>query len=151
MGEAAEYCKLHNDEISQKINSLAEAFVNNITKIGGVSVYIERPKAKLVSLMVDGVDAASLVMALSNAGVAVSSGAACSSHNVQPSHVLTAAGRTKEEAASTVRVSFSEENSFDEIREACSIFEEQIQLLRKTGASYEQGQTNEARESSIFS
>ena len=28
MGEAAEYCKLHNDEISQKINSLAEAFVN---------------------------------------------------------------------------------------------------------------------------
>ena len=54
---------------------------------------------------VAGLGAETQLMALDLAGVAVSSGAACSSGKVQPSHVLTAMGATAEEAGSAIRVS----------------------------------------------
>ncbi|MEQ8354168.1 MAG: cysteine desulfurase family protein [Kiloniellaceae bacterium] len=54
---------------------------------------------------VAGLPAETQLMALDLAGVAVSSGAACSSGKIQPSHVLTAMGATAEEAASAIRVS----------------------------------------------
>ncbi len=54
---------------------------------------------------VAGLPAETQLMALDLAGVAVSSGAACSSGKVQPSHVLTAMGATASEAASAIRVS----------------------------------------------
>lgn len=53
-----------------------------------------------------GLPAETQVMALDLAGVAVSSGAACSSGKVAPSHVLTAMGASVEQAASALRVSF---------------------------------------------
>lgn len=54
---------------------------------------------------VAGLAAETQLMALDLAGVAVSSGAACSSGKVQPSHVLTAMGATPEEAGAAIRVS----------------------------------------------
>ncbi len=54
---------------------------------------------------VAGLAAETQLMALDLAGVAVSSGAACSSGKVQPSHVLTAMGASAQEAASAIRVS----------------------------------------------
>jgi cysteine desulfurase len=54
---------------------------------------------------VAGLAAETQIMALDLAGVAVSSGAACSSGKVQPSHVLTAMGASPEEAGSAIRVS----------------------------------------------
>ncbi len=58
------------------------------------------------------------VMALDLAGIAVSSGSACSSGKVKPSHVLTAMGANEEEAASTLRVSLG----WDTTEEAVDAF-----------------------------
>jgi cysteine desulfurase len=52
-----------------------------------------------------GLPAETQLMALDLAGVAVSSGAACSSGKVQPSHVLAAMGASAEEAGAAIRVS----------------------------------------------
>lgn len=56
-------------------------------------------------VLVPGRSAESLVIALDLAGIAVSSGSACSSGKVAPSHVLRAMGRAPEAAASAVRIS----------------------------------------------
>jgi cysteine desulfurase len=61
------------------------------------------PNTSCVALA--GLAAETQLMALDLAGVAVSSGAACSSGKVQPSHVLTAMGASTAEAASAIRVS----------------------------------------------
>jgi cysteine desulfurase len=61
------------------------------------------PNTSCVAL--PGLSAETQLMALDLAGVAVSSGAACSSGKVQPSHVLTAMGASPEEAGSAIRVS----------------------------------------------
>ncbi len=55
------------------------------------------------------------LMALDLAGVAVSSGAACSSGKVQPSHVLTAMGASAQEAASAIRVSLGWNSSAEDV------------------------------------
>lgn len=63
-------------------------------------------EGKVLSISVRGVDSETLVMALSDRGVCISSGSACTEHNQEPSHVLKAIGLSDEEARSTVRVSF---------------------------------------------
>ena len=61
--------------------------------------------AHILNMSVPGTDSESLLMALDLAGVACSSGSACQSGNVDPSHVLTALGVPRELAAGAVRMS----------------------------------------------
>jgi cysteine desulfurase len=61
------------------------------------------------------VSAETLLIALDAAGFAVSTGSACSSGSVEPSHVLLAMGRTNPEARSSVRFSFSRYNTVEEV------------------------------------
>lgn len=68
-----------------------------------------------------GADAESLVMALDLEGVAVSTGSACSSGRVEPSHVLLAMGVSVEDARSSVRFSLSNTTSGSEIDRAAEI------------------------------
>ena len=63
---------------------------------------------------------------LSDNSICVSTGSACSSHNLKPSRVLTALGLSKCQINSTIRISFSEQNSRSEIDELVSV----IRMLR---------------------
>jgi len=71
------------------------------------------PNTSCVALA--GLSAETQLMALDLAGVAVSSGSACSSGKVQPSHVLTAMGAAPEEAAAAIRVSLGWASRRDDI------------------------------------
>jgi cysteine desulfurase len=69
----------------------------------------------------EGIEGEPLVIALDLKGFAVSSGAACSSGAVEPSHVLTAIGLSKEDARSCLRISlgrFNDESQVDALIEA---------------------------------
>jgi cysteine desulfurase len=63
----------------------------------------------------DGIEGEAIVIALDLRGYAVSSGSACSSGAVEPSHVLLAMGLTPEEARSSVRFSLGPENTESEV------------------------------------
>jgi cysteine desulfurase len=67
------------------------------------------------NLLFRGVSGEALVIALDMKGIAVSSGSACSSGSVEPSHVLLAIGRTRDEARSSVRFSMGRYNAPEEI------------------------------------
>ena len=64
-----------------------------------------------VMLAVPGIDGPSLLMNLDQAGIAVSSGSACTAGNTEPSHVLVALGFPAALARNAVRVSFGQANS----------------------------------------
>ncbi len=70
-----------------------------------------------------------LLLALDAAGVAVSSGSACTSGTAKPSHVLLALGKTEHEARASVRVSFSKFNTIEEVREAATRFADVLKRL----------------------
>lgn len=78
------------------------------TQISGTYINGESAKriANTTNLSFDGVTGEGLIMALDLAGFSVSSGSACSSGVLEPSHVLLAMGRTKAQATAAVRVSF---------------------------------------------
>jgi cysteine desulfurase len=67
------------------------------------------------SVRFPGIAAETLVIALDRQGMAVSTGSACSSGSVEPSHVLLAMGKTRAEARSSVRFSFGRYNTLGEI------------------------------------
>ncbi len=62
-----------------------------------------------------GVKASVLLTRLDFLGIAVSAGSACTAGSLEPSHVLMAMGLSEEDAASSVRFSFGEENTLEEI------------------------------------
>lgn len=70
-----------------------------------------------------------LLLALDAAGIAVSSGSACTSGTAKPSHVLLALGKSEHEARASVRVSFSKFNTEEEIRDAAGRFADVLKRL----------------------
>lgn len=74
--------------------------------------------SKVVSFRVDGTDAQSVVLALSNEGIYVSVGSACHGAGTKSSRVLRAIGLTDEQAHNTIRVSLSDKNTVDDIEQA---------------------------------
>lgn len=69
----------------------------------------------IATFLFEGVDAETLLFALDMAGVAASSGAACSSGSLEPSHVLLALGLGRKEARSALRLSWGPTTSVDEV------------------------------------
>jgi cysteine desulfurase len=67
------------------------------------------------NLLFPGLSAEAFVIALDMKGIAVSSGSACSSGSIEPSHVLLAMGRSREEARSSVRFSFGRYNTREDV------------------------------------
>lgn len=104
-------------------------------KLNGLLPTDPEDHSKIISLTFDGVDAQSLVLLADAKGVCISAGSACNSHSTESSKVLRAIGLTDEEAHSTVRVSFSKFNTWDEaVRAADVIFDAAKQLK---GSGYE--------------
>lgn len=85
---------------------------------------------KTINLRMDGVDGETLLLMLDGKGVCVSAGSACRSHEAEPSHVLSAMGLSKDEARSSIRISFSKKNTADEAVRAAQILAECISALR---------------------
>ena len=87
------------------------------------------------NLLFRGVSGEALVIALDLKGIAVSTGSACSSGSVEPSHVLLAMGRTEEEARSSVRFSFGRYTTADDVRVLIDAVTDCITRLRTTARS----------------
>ncbi len=83
---------------------------------------------------VPGLDGETLLMSLDQAGLAVSSGSACGTGDVEPSHVLLAMGVDAELARSAVRVSTGKDTSRDELNHFVKCLKEQIRVLQSFGA-----------------
>jgi cysteine desulfurase len=71
--------------------------------------------ANTINLSFEGIEGDSLVMALDLAGFSVSSGSACSSGVLEPSHVLMAMGKTKTQAMAALRVSLADEMPWESL------------------------------------
>ncbi|MFO1184271.1 MAG: cysteine desulfurase family protein [Bauldia sp.] len=83
---------------------------------------------------VPGLSGETLVMAFDLAGAAVSSGAACSSGKVGPSHVLAAMGAEKTATRSAVRISFGWETSAEDLHRFSQLWRQVVSQIRKNGA-----------------
>jgi cysteine desulfurase len=79
----------------------------------------------------DGIEGEALVIALDLKGLAVSTGAACSSGAIEPSHVLTAMGLRIDRAKASIRFSFGKQNSVEDVDFALQVIPETVARLRQ--------------------
>ncbi len=84
----------------------------------------------------DGIEGEALVIALDLKGLAVSTGAACSSGAIEPSHVLTAMGLYPDQAKSSIRFSLGKQNTADDIDFALGLIPETVARLRELSPTW---------------
>lgn len=84
-----------------------------------------------INFCFEGIEGESLLLLLDAKGIAASSGSACTSGSLDPSHVLLALGRPHEIAHGSLRLSISEETTDEEADEIISAVKETVEYLRK--------------------
>lgn len=133
MAAALEWHTAHMEENITHLIDLRDRLLHRLTE-SGVEYGVNGGKntaAHILSLTFPGVYGAALAAALSENGVMVSTGSACSSGDNAASANLMASGLTKEEALSTVRFSFDWQNTPSEADEAASIIARLVPALRR--------------------
>ena len=95
------------------------------------------------NLRFEGIDGEALLIALDLKGFSVSTGAACSSGAVEPSHVLLAMGLTKEEARSSIRFSLGRGNTEEQVDALVEAVVESVAHLRKLSPRYSYAESEE--------
>jgi cysteine desulfurase len=88
------------------------------------------------SIYFDCIEGEALVIALDLKGLAVSTGAACSSGAIEPSHVLTAMGMPPERARGSLRFSLGKQNTLEDIEFALSLIPPTVARLRALSPIY---------------
>jgi cysteine desulfurase len=107
-GAAARACVAELGEEPARLSGLRDRLTIAVRSVAADAVIFAETVPRLpntVSFAVPGVEAATLMIALDLAGVAVSSGSACSSGKVAPSHVLAAMGTAPEIVRGAIRLS----------------------------------------------
>src|SRR5213596_1135678 len=88
------------------------------------------------NIMVDYAEGEGLVISLDLKGVAVSTGSACSSGSLEPSHVLTAIGKTPDEAHGSLRFSLSSMTTDEDIDYVVGVLPGIVDRLRELSPYY---------------
>jgi cysteine desulfurase len=89
------------------------------------------------NLWFDHIEGEALVIALDLKGLAVSSGAACSSGAIEPSHVLLAMGLPHQRARASIRISLGKQTTNDDIDFAIKVIPETVSRLREISPVYQ--------------
>ena len=105
------------DETTEKVTALRDKLIAGLSQIPH-SVLNGDPVHRLpgnVNLCFEGIEGESLLLLLDQKGICASSGSACTSGSLDPSHVLLAIGRPHEVAHGSLRLSLCEDNSPEEV------------------------------------
>ena len=84
-----------------------------------------------------GVEGESILLYLDLEGIAVSTGSACASGSLDPSHVLLATGVGPEQAHGSIRISMGRDNTREEVEHAARKIKEVVERLRKMSTAYD--------------
>jgi cysteine desulfurase len=132
MGKAAELAAKHLTEDATRLAAMRDKFESALLSLPGVRLngdaQFRVPNTSNLSFDAAGGEA--LVIALDLQGIACSTGAACSSGAVEPSHVLTAIGLTPDQARSSLRFSLGRPTTADEIDRSIEIIPAVVERLR---------------------
>lgn len=126
-----EACK-HIDENAKKLSVLRNKLISGLSEIPH-SILNGDAENRLpgnVNFCFEGIEGESLLLLLDDKGICASSGSACTSGSLDPSHVLLAIGRVHDIAHGSLRLSLSEENTQEEIEYTINAVKEVVAYLR---------------------
>ncbi|MGD0579705.1 MAG: cysteine desulfurase family protein [Bryobacteraceae bacterium] len=140
LGSAAGWLLEHRVEEAQRLAALRDrletAIVQNVsgTRVNAGTV----PRTpNTTNILFEGVEGEALAIALDLAGFQVSTGAACSSGAVEPSHVLTAMGLDATEARSSIRFSLGRTNDEAQVDALIDAVSGAVERLRRVASAHD--------------
>lgn len=132
MAAALEDACAHLDENAKRVSALRDRLIDGLSKIPHSALNGD-PVNRLpgnVSFCFEGVEGESLLLLLDAKGICASSGSACTSGSLDPSHVLLAIGRPHDVAHGSLRLSLCEWNTDEEIDRILDAVPEVVECLR---------------------
>lgn len=132
MAAALEEACAHIDENAEKMTALRDKLIKGLSKIPHsiLNGDAQRRLPGNVNFCFEGIEGESLLLLLDDKGICASSGSACTSGSLDPSHVLLAIGRVHDIAHGSLRLSLSEETSEEEIKYTIQSVTEVVEYLR---------------------
>lgn len=132
MAAAFEEACLHLEENGAKVTKLRDRLIEGLGRIPRSVLNGDREHRLPgnVSFCFEGIEGESLLLYLDMEGISASSGSACTSGSLDPSHVLLAIGRPHEIAHGSLRLSLSEYNTPEEIEYIIEKVPEVVERLR---------------------
>lgn len=132
----------HMEENAKRVASYRDQLIEGLSKIPCSRVNGDA-KQRLpgnVNMCFEGIEGESLLLRLDLAGICASSGSACTSGSLDPSHVLLAIGLPKEIAHGSLRLSLDEVNTQEEVDYTLQQVPQVVALLRDMSPVWEQMQ-----------
>ncbi|MGM9661811.1 MAG: cysteine desulfurase NifS [Oscillospiraceae bacterium] len=131
------------EENAAHMRPLRDKLITELTKIphSVLNGDAERRLPGNVNLCFEGIEGESLLLLLDGKGIAASSGSACTSGSLDPSHVLLAIGRVHDVAHGSLRLSLCEYNTDEEIDHILKVVPEVVQYLRNMSPVWRDLQT----------
>ena len=122
----------HMEENAQKMTALRDRLIRGLTAIPHTVLNgdAERRLPGNVNVCFEGIEGESLLLMLDAKGIAASSGSACTSGSLDPSHVLLALGRPHEVAHGSLRLSLSHYNTDADVDHILSVVPGVVEYLR---------------------
>ena len=133
MAAALEDACAHIDENARKVSALRDRLIAGLSKIPHSALNGD-PVNRLpgnVSFCFEGIEGEGLLLLLDAKGICASSGSACTSGSLDPSHVLLAIGRPHEVAHGSLRLSLCEWNTDEDVDRILAAVPEVVAYLRE--------------------
>lgn len=123
----------------EKLIAMRDKLIENLLKIDYSRLNGHRTQrlAGNVNISFSGIEGESLLLMLDAKGICASSGSACTSGSLDPSHVLLAIGLPHEIAHGSLRLSLSDENSMDEVDYILEVLPPIVEKLRSMSPLWE--------------
>ena len=143
MAAALEDACAHLEENTAKVTALRDKLIAGLSEIPHCALNgdaVNRLPGN-VSFCFEGIEGESLLLLLDMKGVCASSGSACTSGSLDPSHVLLAIGRVHDVAHGSLRLSLSEYNTEEEIDHILTVVPQVVSYLRSISPVWRDLQT----------
>lgn len=132
MAAALEEACTNMERNTEKLLKLRERLIDGLSQIPHSALNGDREKRLPgnVNFCFEGVEGESLLLLLDDKGICASSGSACTSGSLDPSHVLLAIGRPHEVAHGSLRLSLGADNTEEDVEEILHAVPEVVSYLR---------------------
>lgn len=139
MAAALKEAVAHMEENAKKVGALRDKLIRGLSEIEHSRLNGDAVKRLPgnVNFCFEGIEGESLLLLLDARGIAASSGSACTSGSLDPSHVLLAIGLPHEVAHGSLRLSINEENTEEEIDYMIKAIPEVVDYLRNISPVWE--------------
>ena len=141
LGKAIEIATANIEEKQKKLSALRDAYISKVLELIPYSRLNGHPTQRLAgnaNISFEFIEGEGMLLRLDMKGISASSGSACTSGSLDPSHVLLAIGLKHEQAHGSLRVSLGEDNTMEEVMYIAETLAEIVEGLRMMSPLYEE-------------